>query len=68
VGDCIFRDGYGRTDLPGADTATLKKSITEEILTLPNEFTLLSGHGAQTTVGREKSESVMLAQLLQFPG
>jgi glyoxylase-like metal-dependent hydrolase (beta-lactamase superfamily II) len=68
VGDCIFRDGFGRTDLPGADAATLKKSIVEEILTLPDDFTLLSGHGPQTTVGREKSESAMLAQLLQFPG
>ena len=68
VGDCIFRDGFGRTDLPGADAATLKKSVTEEILTLPDDFTLLSGHGPQTTVGREKSESVMLAQLLQIPG
>jgi glyoxylase-like metal-dependent hydrolase (beta-lactamase superfamily II) len=68
VGDCIFRDGFGRTDLPGADTATLKKSIEEEILTLPDDFTLLSGHGPQTTVGRERSQSVMLAQLLQFPG
>jgi hypothetical protein len=35
---------------------------------LPDDFTLLSGHGPQTTVGREKSESMMLAQLLQFPG
>jgi glyoxylase-like metal-dependent hydrolase (beta-lactamase superfamily II) len=64
VGDCIFYDGIGRTDFPDADTATLKKSIVEEILTLPDDFVLLSGHGRQTTVKREKTSNVMLRHLL----
>lgn len=65
VGDCIFYDGIGRTDLPGGDARTLKKSITEQILTLPDDFTLCPGHGPITTVGRERRENPFLAQLLQ---
>lgn len=64
VGDAIFRDGFGRTDLPGGDAALLKDSIVREILTLPDDMLLLTGHGAQTTVGREKMESAALAYLL----
>jgi glyoxylase-like metal-dependent hydrolase (beta-lactamase superfamily II) len=52
-GDLIFKDGVGRTDLPGGDTAALIKSIRSQILTLPPETRLLSGHGPETTVGYE---------------
>lgn len=67
VGDCIFNNGIGRTDLPGADTATLKKSISEQILTLGDDFMLCPGHGPTTTVGQEKANSIYLAELLSFP-
>lgn len=67
VGDCIFNNGIGRTDLPGADTRTLKKSIVQQILTLNDDFTLCPGHGPTTTVGQEKAHSIYLADLLQFP-
>lgn len=66
VGDCIFNNGIGRTDLPGADTATLKKSIVEQILTLGDDFMLCPGHGPTTTVSREKTHSIDLAHLIQF--
>ncbi|MDR3568691.1 MAG: MBL fold metallo-hydrolase [Syntrophobacteraceae bacterium] len=42
-GDVIFRDGLGRTDLPGGNGAVLKKSI-RELATLDSEL-LLPGHG-----------------------
>lgn len=54
VGDCVFRGSIGRTDLPGGDFQTLMKSIREEILTLPDETALYSGHGPETTVGFER--------------
>jgi glyoxylase-like metal-dependent hydrolase (beta-lactamase superfamily II) len=66
VGDCIFNNGIGRTDLPGADASTLKKSIVEQILTLGDNFTLCPGHGPTTTVGNEKVHSINLAYLLKF--
>ncbi len=54
VGDCVFRGSIGRTDLPGGDFQRLMRSIREEILTLPDETTLYSGHGPETTVGFER--------------
>lgn len=54
VGDCVFRESYGRTDLPGGDEETLLSKITERILTLPEETVLLSAHSEETTVEHEK--------------
>jgi hydroxyacylglutathione hydrolase len=53
-GDLIFNGSVGRTDLPGGDWATLEKSIRTQIFTMPGETRLLSGHGPETTVGKEK--------------
>ena len=53
-GDVVFMGSIGRTDLPGGDLATLMKSIREQVLTLPDETVLLSGHGPPTTVGHER--------------
>ena len=43
TGDLIFKEGFGRTDLPGGDSATLKQSI-KRLAGLDVEW-LLSGHG-----------------------
>jgi len=59
-GDLIFKDSVGRTDLPGGNTAALIKSIRDQILTLPLETRLLSGHGPETTVGEEKNSNPYL--------
>ena len=53
-GDLIFAGSVGRTDLPGGDFPTLKRSIREQIYSLPDDTRLLSGHGPETTVGEEK--------------
>lgn len=54
VGDVIFAGSVGRTDLPGGDAGTLLQSIREQVLTLPDDTVLYSGHGPETTVGRER--------------
>ena len=53
-GDVIFQMGIGRTDLPGGDYDTLMRSIQEQVLTMPDETRLFSGHGPETTVGLER--------------
>lgn len=53
-GDVLFQQSIGRTDLPGGDHALLMKSIKENLLDLPDETAVLSGHGPTTTIGQEK--------------
>lgn len=59
-GDLLFESGIGRTDLPGGNYQTLIASIHEHILSLPDDTRLLSGHGAETTVGRERNDNPFL--------
>ena len=61
-GDVIFQGSIGRTDLPGGDYATLLTSIREQVLTLPDETRLLSGHGPETTVGIERQFNPFLQE------
>jgi glyoxylase-like metal-dependent hydrolase (beta-lactamase superfamily II) len=53
-GDVIFKGSVGRTDLPGGDWNTLLNSIQEQVLTLPDDVRILSGHMGETTVGQER--------------
>src|SRR5918911_1848084 len=53
-GDALFARSIGRTDLPGGSTDVLMQSISEKLLTLPDETRVLSGHGPETTVGQER--------------
>jgi glyoxylase-like metal-dependent hydrolase (beta-lactamase superfamily II) len=61
VGDVLFQGSVGRTDLPGGDWETLLHSIQRELLSLPDDTIVYSGHGAQTTVGRERAANPFLA-------
>lgn len=61
VGDVVFAGSIGRTDLPGGSFQALMASIREQVLTLPDETKLLSGHGPVTTVARERDTNPFLA-------
>jgi len=54
AGDALFAGSVGRCDLPGGDFELLLEGIRRELLTLPDETEVLSGHGPATTIGREK--------------
>ncbi|MBK7385086.1 MAG: MBL fold metallo-hydrolase [Flavobacteriales bacterium] len=60
VGDVLFRDSIGRTDLPGGDMDTLIRSIHEELFPLGDDVIVYSGHGPETTIGREKHKNPFL--------
>lgn len=54
VGDTLFAGSIGRTDLPGGDTETLLRSIRNVLFAFPDDTVVWSGHGEQTTIGRER--------------
>jgi len=54
AGDALFRGSVGRTDLPGGSFARLIKMIAVNLMTLPDETRVLSGHGEPTTIGHER--------------
>jgi len=62
-GDVLFKDSIGRTDLPGADHATLMASIQTLLDSLPDETGVLPGHNEPTTLGRERFSNPFLNEL-----
>jgi hydroxyacylglutathione hydrolase len=62
-GDLLFAGSIGRTDLPGGDHATILDSLARVCLPLPDETSVLAGHGPQTTIGTERRSNPFLAGL-----
>jgi len=60
AGDALFQGSIGRTDLPGGDFPTLLDSIRRELLSLPDDTIVYSGHGPATTVGEERATNPFL--------
>ncbi len=63
AGDTLFRDSIGRTDLPGGDGRQILRSIHEKLMPLAAETVVVPGHGASTTIGREKEFNYFLQGL-----
>jgi glyoxylase-like metal-dependent hydrolase (beta-lactamase superfamily II) len=62
AGDTLFSGSIGRTDLPGGDGRQILRSIHQKLLTLPEETTVIPGHGGITTIGQEKELNVFLQE------
>ena len=60
AGDTLFAGSVGRTDLPGGNSRKLIQSIHDSLLTLPDEVTVIPGHGAKTSIGAERESNPFL--------
>lgn len=60
AGDVLFAGSIGRTDLPGGDLETLRRSIDELMKRLPPDTRVLCGHGPDTTLQEEKRSNPFL--------
>lgn len=62
AGDVLFAGSIGRTDLPGGSMAQLLDSINRQLMTLPDETIVYSGHGPTTTIGEERVSNPFLVR------
>ncbi|MCU4177750.1 MBL fold metallo-hydrolase [Carboxylicivirga sp. N1Y90] len=60
VGDALFRQSIGRTDLPGGDHEALITNLKEKILCLDDDVVVYPGHGPSSTVGFERMNNPFL--------
>lgn len=61
TGDTLFAGSVGRTDLWGADSDQMFRSIRERILTLDDDTRVCAGHGPDSLIGVEKRENPFLS-------
>lgn len=54
AGDTLFAGSIGRTDLPGGDYDQILDSIKSRLYSLPEETSVIPGHGPVTTVSKER--------------
>lgn len=64
-GDVLFESGIGRTDLPGGSGTAMKRSVQKLFDLVPDETTVLCGHGNQTTIGAERINNPYIQDWLQ---
>jgi len=67
-GDLVFAGSIGRTDFPRGSHAQELDSIARVVLPLPDRTLIHSGHGAATTVGRERETNPFLREILPSGG
>ena len=60
AGDTLFAGSIGRTDLPGGDYDQIIDSIQSRLMALPDETSVIPGHGPATTIGEERRSNPFL--------
>lgn len=60
-GDTLFAGTCGRCDLIGGDSAQMMLSL-KKLYNLEGDFRVLSGHGEETTLSREREENMYMAE------
>ena len=67
VGDLLFQGSVGRTDLPGGNMDQLLNSCAMLVRRFPPDATVHSGHGPDTSLGRELALNLFLSPLRYDP-
>ncbi len=62
AGDTLFAGSIGRTDLPGGSYEKILRSIHDRVLALPDDTTVVPGHGPLTTIGEERESNPFLVK------
>ncbi len=60
AGDTLFAGSIGRTDLPGGSFEKIMRSLHQRVLALPDDTTVIPGHGPRTTIGDERQGNPFL--------
>lgn len=63
-GDLIFAGSVGRTDFPRGSWEQQMDSIARVVLPLTDDTVIASGHGPETTVGRERASNPFLREIV----
>ena len=54
TGDTLFCESVGRSDFPGGSASALIRSIRDKLMTLPDDVSVLPGHGPLSNIGHER--------------
>jgi glyoxylase-like metal-dependent hydrolase (beta-lactamase superfamily II) len=60
TGDALFAGSVGRSDFRNSDGRALLEGIRTQLLSMPDEIEVYSGHGPATTIGQEKRTNPFL--------
>ena len=61
-GDVLFQNSIGNTTQRLGSDSAMKKTLRNVILPLADELIVLPGHGAETTIGRERKNNAYLQE------
>ena len=65
TGDVLFRDGVGRTDLPGGSAPAMAASLRQLVRRFDHTRTFVAGHGPPSRLGRELLANPYLIQAME---
>jgi hydroxyacylglutathione hydrolase len=60
TGDALFAGSIGRSDFRNSDGRALLDGIHTQLLSLPDDYAVFSGHGPATTIGQERKANPFL--------
>jgi hydroxyacylglutathione hydrolase len=64
VGDTLFFGSVGNTELPLANFPIMMNSIMTKLMSLPDKFIVLPGHGEPTSIGQERKTNPFIFEAM----